>query len=647
MPTGYTLKRRADYTTGFADTLPASGSAPQAASAGRGITGMTDRGNPSTGLCCYSIQSGKAVNGANVTFPGVGANEFPNNGADYAGDAVTLPSLWMRYDSSQMGPYIRSASGHTLGFFLSTNTAYLRGKDPGETSANSIVDWNASHGLTLSAGQWLRLDFVEVTSTSMQAIMSVYASGVNPESADPGSPLWTDTQTVNLSGGTRAQLLGAVTAGFASFTSGSTPEFAIFDLDTALAIGALSVVDRGDKCVTIQIPSPTGGTGDKTINLRRAEVVGGTVGSYSTLAADVASGNYDDTTVEAGKTYSYQAVVTDDTDTATGIALQVDVLSLTEPKWYWVGDSNYQIPPYGSGVTSVQSQIIVSQLEWIGIDSVVKSYAVAGTTSTNWNPAGGSGFDQLSQLVALAAHANKYCSSKVVVGIGLGTNNTKTSIGTDKATYKSDLAAIIAWLQAEIDATSLTVMMVTPCAIPASVGGDWDADSDGLLLEYIEAMQELIAPGVVLADDPATGTSWHGVSGANPAAYGADNNVHPGQAGQTEQAHQIFRYVRSLYIGGGNGSTGDSIMESEQTVIGDLPADWDDAAKVDGPVTIGFQPIEGDMYYVVGTATPAAGSKGRFIRQFGSRELIVPTGKSIYWRSVGSGGKIAYDLKNN
>ena len=650
MPSGFNTELNVNYS-GAANTIPASGTAPQVASAGRGITGMTDRGNPSTGACCYSINSGLASNADNVSFPGIGAFEFPRNCADYAGTPVTLGYVFVQSDGDLGGPVFRTASGRTIGFMAQGTGGYLRGKQANETTSSSIVDYAPTLPVSVVAGMILGLQLTQISSTVLGAVMTVWSAGTDPTASDPGTPLYSHTESVTVTG---MDFFGPCTAGFASFNSARFRKFWLFSPSTVLTAAAPTAGDRGDKCITINVQPASGGEASKTYTLERATVTNNSVGAYSDLATGLSPGAYDDTAVTPGTTYSYKVTVDDGTTTETSTAIQIRALALNELKLLVIGDSNYQIPPYGSGVTKTQSMQVIYDINRTLVDCVVKGFAVAGTVVADWLPGTGS---QSSQLTALKNWANKYCSGRVDILIGIGTNDAATGTSTTKANYKSRLLSIIAWLKANITAAATTVVLCTPAYIPASGITNHDSSSPTRIASYIDAIGEIadVTSQVVFADDPRNGDSWNEDGAAAPSLYGLNADLHPNQTGQTLQGYRLMRYFAPRYVtssSGGSGSSsaiGEGYMEVEATTINDdVSSSWSDETQfLDGPVTVDLQPLKGGLFYQVGTDVPSSDALGKFVKNEESKIVQVPSGKTLFYRSKDGTGTIAYDLKNN
>lgn len=99
-----------------------------------------------------------------------------------------------------------------------------------------------------------------------------------------------------------------------------------------------------------------------------------------------------------------------------------------------------------------------------------------------------------------------------------------------------------------------------------------------------------------------------------------------------------------LSSGGGGGGAVDE-MTVDDTEIVDTTGSW--SAGIAGPISIDLQPLEGDLYYQVGTSAPAALAKGKFIRSNNTKTVNVATGKTIYWRSKEAAGLLAYDIQNS
>jgi hypothetical protein len=94
-----------------------------------------------------------------------------------------------------------------------------------------------------------------------------------------------------------------------------------------------------------------------------------------------------------------------------------------------------------------------------------------------------------------------------------------------------------------------------------------------------------------------------------------------------------------------SGGGGEEIMQVDDTNVVETTGAW--SAGLAGSISIDLQPLEGDLYYQVGTAPPAAGAKGKFVRSANSKAVSVPTGKTLYWRSKEAAGTLAYDIKNS
>jgi hypothetical protein len=89
----------------------------------------------------------------------------------------------------------------------------------------------------------------------------------------------------------------------------------------------------------------------------------------------------------------------------------------------------------------------------------------------------------------------------------------------------------------------------------------------------------------------------------------------------------------------------EDMLEADDTEVVATSGNW--SAGIAGPISIDLQPLEGDLFYQVGTSAPAAGAKGKFVRSALTHKVRVASGKTIYWRSKDAAGTLAYDIKNS
>jgi hypothetical protein len=89
----------------------------------------------------------------------------------------------------------------------------------------------------------------------------------------------------------------------------------------------------------------------------------------------------------------------------------------------------------------------------------------------------------------------------------------------------------------------------------------------------------------------------------------------------------------------------DEIMIVDETIIVNVTSTWGDG--IDGPVTVDLQPLEGDLFYSVGTSAPLGSIRGKFIKNEHTKTVTIQSGKTLFYRSRSGTGILAYDLKNN
>lgn len=185
----------------------------------------------------------------------------------------------------------------------------------------------------------------------------------------------------------------------------------------------------------------------------------------------------------------------------------------------------------GFGTSDDPCALLASDLTaLLGVSYASSNHGVNGASSLDW----------ISGTVSLNAAIAAFTTASVtVVSIMIGTNDAKTLTATPQATYQSNVLSTITALKAA--GFNKIFLNYSPYIVP---GGQWDSNSDVLLVQYQTAINNLIAndPTHVFQGD----TTAYSFFFANQSLL--SDGVHPTSAGYHDLA-QLWANAEACNLG--------------------------------------------------------------------------------------------------
>jgi hypothetical protein len=268
-----------------------------------------------------------------------------------------------------------------------------------------------------------------------------------------------------------------------------------------LTAGTAYATYVGAKTVQLSATQATGGSGTYTFQWYRST----SSGSHGTALSGATAESYIDATASPGTGYYYSLAYNDGTNTV--YSAQIGVTTLAGTAYEIVGGIGDSIEAGSYSTIETPFSAMIDQLnfgmpsrEWYGGTntsgisgglSLSLDLAVSGTKTTDWLPAG-------TLLPGAVATLSAAGVTRIVTN--LGANDAAVGTALSPTTYRSNYAAIITYLFANI-ATLKSVHLVGPM-FQGEASGEYSVQNAGLLIQYDGKMTSLANGSTIFHVNP-------------------------------------------------------------------------------------------------------------------------------------------------
>ena len=307
---------------------------------------------------------------------------------------------------------------------------------------------------------------------------------------------------------------------------------------TGAAFGAGSAASTyvGATAAQLSATNASGGSGSYTYQWYRSTMSG----SNGSAISGATSESLVDTTAAANTDYYYSLQYIDTAGGPPVFSAQVHIKTLAVAAEEVVGGIGDSIMMGAYSAVETPFNAMIDQLNYMLVTKQFTGVnrAISGTTSVDWSSTS-TGSDLANAVAAFVS------AGVTRVVLMLSTNDSKASIATSPSAYATNVAAIIAYLKANVSTLKTIHLFSSP--FQSLTSGDLSVQNSGRLIAYASQLSSLADGTSVFYSQPLTS---YNLFQNNPALL--RDGIHPTDIGdQTMGALWASNVASDLTVGSG------------------------------------------------------------------------------------------------